>query len=223
MDIFDRNPVEKLEDVVFSDHATQQTVMAKATINTASNMLFYGPEGTGKTTLCHLIGKQLVGKGYETDVFSINVSGCSSKSALCAAIVNKCGFGPMNHLGKIVIILEELDGANTRVQKALKDIFTKLNSSVLFLATTNDIQDIINPIVDRFLSVEIDVSPPNMWRERAVQVLLNEGVKLSLDQAEQLLIIEANGLSGRQIMHKLEAFALKAKLANTNIKPKKVV
>lgn len=223
MDIFDRNPVQHLNEVVFADIYTKQLVLGKANPQNADNMLFYGPAGTGKSTLCRLIGRHLVGDGYGPDVFTINVSLHSSKTALCNAITTKTGFGGLNNLGKIVIILEELDGADKNAQKALKEVISQLSPNVLFLAASNNIEDIIEPVVDRFIPIKIDTAPPNMWCARAVQVLHNEGVEMLPEKVEVLLKSKANNISGRKIMRELDAFAQKVITEKSKPKLKETV
>lgn len=211
MDIFERNPVMTIDDVVFEAATLRLAVEKLMEPRGAKRTLFYGEAGTGKTTLCNIIAEHLVGEGHVPDIKIINVSRHCSKSALCDEIEQFRGFGALNSLGKAVVILEELDGAEPRAQLALKVLLEEQSEHKLFLATTNSLDGIIEPVRDRFKKVHIARPQPTKWITRAQSILQNEGVKITDEVCLQLLEDHAAGASGRAIMNLLDDFAQRVK------------
>ena len=207
MGIIERNPIVSFSDIVTENTQVERRIRRLMTKGGAMPTLFYGGAGTGKSSLCQVIANELVGKGYEPDVEVINVSEFPTRAALCKKIRGIGGFALSNNLGKTVVILEELDGAGKPSQNALKAVMDKESVDKLFLATTNNLPDIIVPIRSRFLRIKINQSPPNRWLSRALAVLRNEGVVISKQDCLKLLKAHAKGEDGREIMRELDDYA----------------
>lgn len=211
MDIFERNPVMTIDDVAFENTNVQRHFVGLTKLSGAKRTLFWGEPGTGKTTLCDIMARQLVGDGYASDFKSINVSRHRTMAAICDEIESFSGFGALNPLGKAVVVLEELDGAEPKAQLALKVLIEEQAKDKLFLATTNNLTQIDEALRDRFTKMHIARPQPSQWISRAQSVLQNEGVKITDDVCLQLLEDHAPGASGRAIMNLLDDFAQRVK------------
>ena len=207
MGIMNRNPILTLSDIVTENDETLNEIRRLMTVKGTEAALFYGGAGTGKSSLCKVIANELVGKGYEPDVEVINVSRHATRARLCDKIDGIGGFSSSNKLGKTVVILEELDGADRSTQNALKAVMDYPCLDKLFLATTNNLTDIIDPIRERFLEIPINQSTPDRWVSRALAVLKNEGVVINKKACQDFLDAHARNNSGRRIMRQLDKYA----------------
>lgn len=207
MNIFERNPVESIKDIVFDSTAVRHRIESIAYVKKPNPTLFYGAAGVGKTSLCNVIAEELVGPGHKPDIKTINVPLFSSKAALCDQILSHNGFGIVSGIGKSIIILEELDGADLKAQLALKVLVEEQAKHKLFFATTNDLSLIIQPIRSRFDKILIKQADARHWLRRAQSILRNEGVNVPDKNCLKLLQDFGQGADGREIMHLLDRFA----------------
>lgn len=121
------------------------------------NMLFYGVQGAGKTSLAKVLSKD-----YET--LYINVSSDRGIDVLRDQINTFACTKSLTHNKEFkVIILDELDGATDLLFKALRATIEKFSKNIRFLATCNYISKIPNPIQSRFCC--IDFTPKSKQEE----------------------------------------------------------
>lgn len=109
------------------------------------NMLFFGPCGSGKTTLTRILSK-----GYDT--LTIN---CSEERGIDTIREKIIGFSSSISLlaGKEqvkVIVLEECDGMTNDAFDSLRAVIEKYANSVRFIGNCNNINKIPAPIQSRF-------------------------------------------------------------------------
>src|SRR5690554_6498157 len=200
----DRNRPKSLSDLVFKDPTVQQAVYRCAQLDLSRNMLFYGPGGSGKSAACRMLAMSLTG-GDPACIYTINVSFHSAKGALSNAITKQSLANTWNPLGRGVIILEELDGADAAAQRALKGIMDDQAKFTLFLATTNELLGVSKPIRDRFEIHHVDRPGPLEWASRAQQILASESQTASLGMVQNLLLQKAPaGTSMRDVMRVLQ-------------------
>lgn len=203
-----RNIPGTFDDLVFQDSGTQASVRPFASPENARNILFHGPAGSGKSAACRVIAQGLVGDGHRSAVTTLNVSHLTSKNALIERLRSIVGYGVLSPFGRNVFIFEEVDGADSAAQKALKDELDRLAPTAIFLATTNEVLKVIQPIRDRFLEVFLPRPSPAAWSERASKILANEGVHLSEEEVTRLLERNAPAGSMRDVLRELDAFAI---------------
>lgn len=207
MNIFDRNPLMTHNDVVYESPELKQRVANLFGPVEPRPTLFWGKAGTGKTTLCNLLAAHLVGPGHASNIKMINVPLYPTKAALCDQIMNFRGFGKFNKLGKAIVVLEELDGAEPKAQLALKVLLEDQSEHQFFLATTNSLSNINEHLADRFTKLHMKRSEPIQWIRRAQSVLQNEGVQITDEICLKLLEGHAHGESGRVVMGLLDEYA----------------
>jgi len=209
-----RNRPKTLADLVFADPAVEQAILDRSQPDTVDNLLLWGPGGTGKSATCQVLAETLVGPNYLSDINTINVSRYSSKTALCEAIEKKGGFATFNGLGRIVFILEELDGADLAAQNALKGVMDDYTTAALFLATTNNIGGVIVPIRTRFLELQMGHPSPERWAARGTAILSDEGVKSTVQMTAHMLRMKAPTGIARDVIRVLHDFAERVRQAN---------
>lgn len=209
-----RNRPKALADLVFADPAVEQAILDRSQPDTADNLLLWGPGGTGKSATCQVLAEVLVGPNHLTDINKINVSRHSTKAALCEMIESKAWYVTMNPMGKVVFILEELDGADKAAQEALKGVMDDLHTVALFLATTNNLGGINGPLRSRFVALNLGYPSPQQWAARGTAILKSELVKSTVPMTAHLLETEASSGTVRDMMRVLRTFAERVRQAN---------
>ncbi len=120
--------------------------------NDIQNLIFYGPAGTGKTTLAKLIIKNI-----DCDYIYINASderGIETIRDKVSGFASVASFKPLK-----VIILDEADFLTIQAQASLRNIIETFSRTTRFILTCNFIERIIDPLQSRCQTLKI--VPPN--------------------------------------------------------------
>ena len=147
------------------------------------HLLFFGPAGTGKTTLAKIIANSV-----ESDVMYINASDENSVDAVRDKIkryASTVGFKRWK-----IVILDEADYLTPNAQAALRNLMETYSKTTRFILTCNYVEKIIDPIQSRCQTFAI--TPPNKTdvAKRLVQVL--EKNQIQFDIKDVAAIINAS-------------------------------
>ena len=110
--------------------------------NDILNLIFYGPAGTGKTTLAKLIVNNL-----ECDYLYINASderGIETIRDKVQGFASTISFEPIK-----VVILDEADFLTIQAQASLRNIIETFSRTTRFIMTCNFVERIIDPLQSR--------------------------------------------------------------------------
>ena len=110
--------------------------------NDIQNFVFYGPAGTGKTTLAKIIVKNL-----DCDYLYINASderGIETIRDKVSSFASVASFKPIK-----VIILDEADFLTIQAQASLRNIIETFSRTTRFILTCNYVERIIDPLQSR--------------------------------------------------------------------------
>jgi replication factor C small subunit len=130
-----------LENYVGNENI-KQTVQKYLDQNDIQNFLFYGPAGTGKTTLAKLIVNSL-----DCDYLYINASderGIDTIRDKVSGFASAASFKPLK-----VVILDEADFITIQGQAALRNVIETYSRTTRFILTCNYIERIIDPLQSR--------------------------------------------------------------------------
>ena len=147
--------------------------------NDIQNLIFYGPAGTGKTTLAKLIIKNL-----DCDHIYINASderGIETIRDKVSSFASVASFKPLK-----VVILDEADFLTIQAQASLRNIIETFSRTTRFIMTCNFVERIIDPLQSRCQVLKIvpptkkDVAKHLNWicKEESIKHDINDLVPL---------------------------------------------
>ena len=138
--------VEKYRSKVLDEYVGNENI--KKTINQylkqndIQNLIFYGPAGTGKTTLAKLIVNNL-----NCDYLYINASderGIETIRDKVSGFASTASFKPLK-----VVILDEADFLTIQAQASLRNVIETFSRTTRFILTCNYVERIIDPLQSR--------------------------------------------------------------------------
>jgi len=174
-----------------------------------TNMLFYGTQGTGKTSTAKLMVKQF-GHNY----IYINCSKETGIDTIRERIQNFCMTSSLTQSksGLKVVIMDEMDGMSAQAYQALRGSIEEFACNTRFVATCNFVSKVPEPIQSRFECISFDFEGEEMKEVkiacvyRIKEICDNEGVKITKDAISAL--IKNNFPDMRSIVNKLQTMIL---------------
>jgi replication factor C small subunit len=138
--------VEKYRSKVLDEYVgnenIKKTIAQYLTQNDIQNLIFYGPAGTGKTTLAKLIVNNL-----DCDYIYINASderGIETIRDKVSGFASTASFKPLK-----VVILDEADFLTIQAQASLRNVIETFSRTTRFIMTCNYVERIIDPLQSR--------------------------------------------------------------------------
>ena len=131
----------KLENYVGNENI-KKSIAKYLDQNDIQNLIFYGPAGTGKTTLAKIIVANL-----DCDHLYINASderGIETIRDKVQGFASVASFKPLK-----VVILDEADFLTIQAQASLRNIIETFSRTTRFIMTCNFVERIIDPLQSR--------------------------------------------------------------------------
>ena len=167
-------------DNYVGNESIKNTIKNYITQNDIQNLLFYGPAGTGKTTLAKLITKNI-----DCDVLYINASderGIETIRDKVSGFASTMSFKPLK-----VVILDEADFLTIQAQASLRNVIETFSRSTRFILTCNYLERIIDPLQSRCQTLKI--IPPNKVEivNHLIKVIQKDNIKTSVSDLETIV------------------------------------
>ena len=156
---------DKLENFVGNENI-KKSISKYLEQNDIQNLIFYGPAGTGKTTLAKLIIKNL-----DCDHIYINASderGIETIRDKVSGFASEASFKPLK-----VVILDEADFLTIQAQASLRNIIETFSRTTRFIMTCNFVERIIDPLQSRCQVLKI-IPPSKKDVAKHLVKILNE-------------------------------------------------
>lgn len=170
---------QTIDDVLFQ--STVKTAFKCIVESKGKNMphlLLYGPTGTGKTLLVHLLVKELYGSSMNDNVMYI-----SSTDELGISTVRKKikyfsqkSVNNINDVNIKLIIIEDADALTFTAQAALRRIIETKSEYTRFCLTCINKKGIIDPIISRCVTFRLKPIPQYIIKDYLKQICAYENV-----------------------------------------------
>lgn len=162
----------KLADMALSESHTAalNSYLAKGEI---PHILFYGPAGSGKTTVSNILIEKLGGAAL-----TLNASSADRGVNVVKTTVKQFASStPPNPSRKNIVLFDEADGLTPEAQNALRNTIEKYQSNCRFIFTCNIIDKIIEPIISRCQVFAFESIPKKNVIGICQKILKNEGIE----------------------------------------------
>lgn len=162
------------------------------------HLLFYGIQGTGKTTVAKIIVNHV-----DCDHIYVNASDETSVDNVRNRIKNFAMAASFS--GVKIVILDEADFLSPSAQAALRNLMETFSMNTRFILTCNYVEKIIDPVKSRCQTFE--VSPPSRKEvaKHAARILQKEGIKFTAEDV--MTIVNANYPDIRAVINNCQLYS----------------
>ncbi len=209
----DRIRPETLDDIVGQRHLLGEGKALRNIIQsgTIPNLIFYGPSGTGKTTVASMIAKQTNKRLYRLNATNASISDIKDMVSELNTLAAPNG---------ILLYLDEIQYFNKKQQQSLLEYLESGDITMIASTTENPYFYVYNAVISRCTVFEFkSVSAADIEQavQRAFRVLAEEnGAPYQLEDGVSMAIARASGGDVRKSINTVELCTLSCG-ANTTI------
>jgi replication-associated recombination protein RarA len=184
-----------INDVVFNDPNTEFFIKAIVSGNySCDNLMLYGSNGNGKSTIANMVAKVLTGNSYL--LIQDTIEKFLGREDLSNYLSNTTYWSDGAQRQRCVVVFHELD----KYSKSLSRLWTIMDDhkdQLMVIFTTNDPMKFENAVRSRCDKYEFTQISPTEFAPRAQHILQQEGVVMTL--AEVIKNLEKYTGSNRDV------------------------
>lgn len=163
------------------------------------HLLFYGPPGSGKTSMILAIAREIYGENdYKKYILEINASGDRGIDTVRTNVMN---FVKSRSDQVKLVILDEADAMTTDAQRALHNIIEKSSKYARFCLICNNINKVLDTVKSRCVKMRFGCINQEKIKGKLDTIIQQEGIQITDDAISTLL---ANEKDFRQILNVLQ-------------------
>ena len=207
--------LHKYQPKYFKDYCFQNETNVIDTIQTLletnlNNILLWGEENTGKTTILNSIILEyyhhISPKQYEYNVLHINNITEQGITYFRTKVKHFCQICSGIPHKKKIIVFDNIDLITDQSQHAFRSLMDNYSQNVMFIASTKNIQNVIDTVQSRFTVVKLPVISHSIANDLLQKIKINENIDIDLESENMIFRITNNNL--KQIIQLMQKFKL---------------
>jgi len=201
---------DNLDDYIGQEELTGKNGIIRKMIHTGNipSMIFWGPPGVGKTTLAHIVARNLSLSFYSLSAVNSGVKDVRQ-------VIDSAKRNP----GQSVLFIDEIHRFSKSQQDSLLHAVEKGIVTLIGATTENPSFEVISPLLSR---CQVYILKP--LEPKHLDILLSKGVKLLSEQyktdievKERDILFQISGGDARKLYNALELFVRQEKEDNKRV------
>lgn len=200
---------ETLDEIVGNEEVVER-LKDFATDSEMPNIMFAGPQGTGKTAMTNALGREIYGEDHGSNFLSLNASDERGIDTVRDRIKSFARTDTLGDYQFKIVFLDEVDSTTKDAQSALRRVMEDYSDKTRFVLSCNYPGKIIPPIQSRCAVFRVGRLNDQDIREIAIRIATEEGIEAE-DEALDAVVKESNG-DARKVINTIQSCSLNGEL-----------
>ena len=201
-----------LEDYVGQDHLTGSEAILRKLLESGKlhSMIFWGPPGSGKTTLANIIAKQISREFIQLSAINSGVKDIRNAIEFAQSLIENGNEAP-------ILFIDEIHRFNKGQQDSLLASVEKGLLTLIGATTENPSFEVISPLLSRcqvYILKSLEKENLEFLLKKVVSYYRSSGINMEISENEALLAL--SGGDARKLYNTLEI------VVQSNLKNKKL-
>jgi replication factor C subunit 3/5 len=188
---------QSLDDIIDHDKKIV-TLRALIADNQLPHLLFYGPPGSGKTSMILALARDMYGAEYRRYITEINGSSERGIDTIRGGVIN---FIQARSDKVKLVILDEADALTGEAQGALKSVMEKYHKYSRFCLICNDVNKISPALQSRCVRMVFSTLKPMVIKEKVKEIVTQENIDMTDEGIDALVSLQRDF---RQLLNELQ-------------------